>query len=144
MGVKTPRRPRRERAPVRLTTGPNTASLRPTHPTQSSKSDLAHAELSPEDLRAVGDALLVHSISVEERLRVCFTLIGAIYQVNELAGEHGIVQVEGFAPEDIARQVPVLTRALREQLLAVRRALPFECLHREAPLGTPREGSRER
>jgi hypothetical protein len=79
------------------------------------------------------------TLTVEERLRVCFTLVEAVYQVNELAGEYDIIRVDEFAPDEVQDQIPPLMCALRGQLASMKAALPFECLSRPAPdVGDPR------
>ena len=72
-------------------------------------------------------------LSVEERLRVCLTLTKGLFHLTELAAEHAHAELEHFEPRDVLNHVPDLTQALRDQLLAVRGALPFECLSRPAP-----------
>jgi len=76
-------------------------------------------------------------LDVEERLRVCLTLTKGLYHYLEIAGEHARARLDNFQPRDVLNQVPELTRALRDQLLAVRAALPFECRSRPAPLTVP-------
>jgi hypothetical protein len=73
-------------------------------------------------------------LSVEERLRVCLTLTKGLYHLSELAGEHDYAGLEDFEPACVLGHVSKLTRALRHQLLAVRGALTFACLSRDAPL----------
>jgi hypothetical protein len=83
-----------------------------------------------------------HILTVEERLRVCLTITKGLYVLLELAGEHHWVELEGFEPDDVLHKAPELTRSLRDQLLAVRAALPFECMSREAPLPAVDGGAR--
>jgi hypothetical protein len=80
------------------------------------------------------NSVSVPVLSVEERLRVCLTLTKGLYHFVELVGEHELAALEGFEPSEAQRKVPQLTRALRDQLVAVRAALSFECLSREAPV----------
>jgi hypothetical protein len=80
------------------------------------------------------DRDLVSTLSVEERLRICLTLTKGLYHVLEVAGEHEGAALQHFQPSEVLTHIPELTRALRDQLVAVRAALPFECLSREAPI----------
>ncbi len=79
-----------------------------------------------------------HVPSVEERLRVCLILIGGVYQFDGLAYAQEHVQFDGIEAKDLRDQIPRLAEALREQVLAVRDALPFECMNHEAPSHMPR------
>jgi hypothetical protein len=81
-------------------------------------------------------------VTVEERLRVCFTLVDAVYHVNELAGEYDIIRVDEFAPGEVQDHIPPLMCALRGQLTSIKAALPFECMSRHAPDVTERAGHR--
>ncbi len=68
--------------------------------------------------------------SVEERLRVCLALAKGLFLLSALSTSQHTVQLD----EDGAfHDAPELTRSLREHLLAVRAALPAECMNREAP-----------
>ncbi len=66
-------------------------------------------------------------------MRVCLTLINGVYCFDELADAQEHVHFEGIEAEDLRNQIPSLADALRQQVLAVRDALPVECLNHEAP-----------
>jgi hypothetical protein len=89
--------------------------------------------LSPTDSQRPTPNALVHVLSVEERFRVCFTIVDSVHQINELAGEYAIIRVDEFAPDEVRHQIPLLIRALREQLVTLKAALSFDCLSRQAP-----------
>jgi len=76
--------------------------------------------------------------TIEERLRICLILIGGVYHLDELADAQEHVRFEAIEAKDLRDQIPRLAEALREQVLAVRAALPFECLNHDAPIHVQR------
>jgi hypothetical protein len=82
-----------------------------------------------------------HAPDVEERLRISLILIDGVYHLDELADAEEHVRFEAIEAKDLRDQIPRLAEALREQVLAIRAALPFECQIRAAPayVQRPRE-----
>jgi hypothetical protein len=74
--------------------------------------------------------------SVEERLRVCLALAKTLFLLSALSTDQHAVQLDD---DDGLHQAPELTRRLREHLVAVRAALPAECIGRDAP---PADGAK--
>jgi hypothetical protein len=79
-----------------------------------------------------------HVPSVEERLRVCLTLINGVHCFDDIADAQEHVHFDGIQAEDLRNEIPNLADALRQQVLAIREALPSECLNHEAPPYMPR------